>query len=214
MVCIVTFYLTLNICLCITFNICIVLVLWPHLYCSLLSVTQRIKRLWLSVSTTLFFFRLYASESGIVHQFDNATDNAHPVSFKSLPRPFNKIIKTLCWGQWPRPTGENGQIKDVFLFEKSVIPWMTLYRCCINIYIATGLVSMHGSRSLHSFRILLSTLSWTTCPSDGPITLRYMELIKSCLLKWLKLIKGTTRAFFPIPLQVIIIIRNNKLFVV
>ncbi len=40
--------------------------------------------------------------------------------FKSLPRPFNKIIKTLCQGQWPRGTWENVQIKVAFLFEKSV----------------------------------------------------------------------------------------------
>ena len=33
---------------------------------------------------------------------------------------YKKIIKTLCQGQWPRGTGENGTIKVAFLSEKSV----------------------------------------------------------------------------------------------
>ncbi len=48
--------------------------------------------------------RVYASESGVI-----------------LPRPSNKISKTLCPGQWPRGTRENGQIKVAFLLEMSVL---------------------------------------------------------------------------------------------
>ena len=54
-----------------------------------------------------------------------------PVNMGSLlPRPFNKIIKTLCHGQWPRGTEENGQIKVAFLFKKSVVHLEQVLKLC------------------------------------------------------------------------------------
>ena len=43
-----------------------------------------------------------------------------PLRMRSFSSQFNKFIKTLCQGHWPRGTRRNGQNKVAFLLEKGV----------------------------------------------------------------------------------------------
>ena len=74
------------------------------------------QRVMLSFGITLFskrnatFWKLHFLGGGGVWVFFS----------RSLPRPFNKISKILCQGQWPRGITKKGQIKVVFLLKERV----------------------------------------------------------------------------------------------
>ncbi len=53
---------------------------------------------------------------------------------------FNKMIKTLCKGHWPRGTKENGQINVAFLLEKSVFDKL----CGCDILLPLKYLKVHG----------------------------------------------------------------------
>ncbi len=81
-----------------------------HKCCELSTsyIGEIVKTEFLQELGSLHFFwkKVYFSETASIHHFYNA--------------PGNNIVKTLCQGQWPRCTRENGHIKVAFLYEKSV----------------------------------------------------------------------------------------------
>ena len=85
---------------------------WDWLWSTLFS-----KRNATFLKEPFFWRRVYASQPGVIHHVDNAHGDNLP---KTL---FNKIIKTLCQGQWPRGSRKNGQINVAFLLEKGV--WLS-----------------------------------------------------------------------------------------